>query len=57
LIGNRQFLVARITRLEGAKTRLQRCFTRLVVIIRVLIAMTRRDSFSERSISHSKIVY
>jgi len=25
-IGNRQFLMTRIARLEGAKTRLQRCF-------------------------------
>jgi len=54
---NRQSLVAGIARLESAKTRLQRRSYTLEVIIRVLAAVTRRDSFGERSISRSKIVY
>jgi len=55
--------VARIAQLEGAKTRLQRLDCKdvlyiLEVIIRVLAAaVTQRDSFGERSIPRSKIVY
>jgi len=56
-IGNRQSLVVSIARLEGAKTRLQRRFIHFGVIIRVLTVVSRRDSFGEKLIPRSKIVY
>jgi len=55
LIGNRQSLVAKIARLEGAKTRLQRRFIPMVVI--TVVTITRKDSFGERSIPRSITVF
>ena len=58
-IGRRQSLVARIARLEGAKTRLERHFAHMAMATtRAVVAIiTRKDSFGERLIRLSKIVY